>query len=273
MWFNTYFEGGDEHNSGVFEIDWEKMDGIKGSARKGIKALERLKVVWRYASTPAVEPTSDEIATTATSNVERTEHLNITPSPDLGRIITEPSPGEKVPEGEAADWRGASTDPDRSMAEKEAKKSDGFDSGRRGAGLLTMGSMVKQGAGSLGKELGLRPSDPGSAQVSRAASVKSLDQDKEDDAGHDNTRVTKEVKEQEEDDEDEEYLGVRSHVPEDDDIDQKQQTTNTRSIGAGRDQARGEREGRQDTKAGRNLELGLGKLANVISKMKGEGKQ
>lgn len=51
VWFNAYFEGGhDGADSGVFEIDWEAMDGIKGSASKGSKALDSLKVVWRYAA-------------------------------------------------------------------------------------------------------------------------------------------------------------------------------------------------------------------------------
>ena len=44
VWFNAYFEGGhDGHDSGVFEIEWDAMDGIKGSARKGTRALEKLK--------------------------------------------------------------------------------------------------------------------------------------------------------------------------------------------------------------------------------------
>ncbi|PHH76219.1 hypothetical protein CDD80_1705 [Ophiocordyceps camponoti-rufipedis] len=56
VWFNAFFEGqGPERNgapadSGVFTIDWEAMDGIKGSSRKGGRALDRLAVVWRLAS-------------------------------------------------------------------------------------------------------------------------------------------------------------------------------------------------------------------------------
>ncbi|RMD44800.1 hypothetical protein DV735_g380, partial [Chaetothyriales sp. CBS 134920] len=61
VWFNAYFEGGSDrddddghgHESGVFEIDWDAMDGIKGSRQKGIQALDRLKVVWRYAAEAA----------------------------------------------------------------------------------------------------------------------------------------------------------------------------------------------------------------------------
>jgi protein-tyrosine phosphatase len=48
VWFNAYFEGGNKHDSGVFECGWDSLDGIKESNRKGVKALERVKVVWRY---------------------------------------------------------------------------------------------------------------------------------------------------------------------------------------------------------------------------------
>lgn len=106
VWFNTFFES--QHSStsshdfvdaatektdppvnstlpdsGVFEINWEAMDGIKGSARKGTRALDRLAVVWR-----AVEDTNDE-------------HT---------KIITEPARGESVPESKPADWKNANKD-------------------------------------------------------------------------------------------------------------------------------------------------------------------
>ena len=67
-------------NSGVFEIGWDAMDGIKGSARKGTRALDRLAVVWR-----AVPESKDNLA----------------------KIITEPSVGQPVPEIQAADWKKA----------------------------------------------------------------------------------------------------------------------------------------------------------------------
>ncbi|KAL8719550.1 MAG: hypothetical protein Q9225_003449 [Loekoesia sp. 1 TL-2023] len=88
VWFNTFFEGhGPENNGsaatdGVFEISWDAMDGIKGSARKGTKALDRLAVVWR-----------------AVDGDRR--------KPELTQIITEPKEGEPVPETKAADWRSA----------------------------------------------------------------------------------------------------------------------------------------------------------------------
>ena len=103
VWFNAFFES--QHSStsqpdygtptvattdpprantmpenGVFEINWEAMDGIKGSARKGTRALDRLAVVWRAI------PESKE---------------------GLTKIITEPSVGQPVPESKAADWKNA----------------------------------------------------------------------------------------------------------------------------------------------------------------------
>ncbi|KAK0777632.1 Telomerase protein component 1 [Friedmanniomyces endolithicus] len=47
VWFNTFFEGrgpeqgGRADDSGVFEMEWEGMDGIKGSSRKGTRAFDR----------------------------------------------------------------------------------------------------------------------------------------------------------------------------------------------------------------------------------------
>ncbi|CAK7266400.1 Telomerase protein component 1 [Sporothrix epigloea] len=57
VWFNAYFEGnGPEQNgqpddSGVFTIDWDKLDGIKGSSQKGSRAAESISIVWRAAKT------------------------------------------------------------------------------------------------------------------------------------------------------------------------------------------------------------------------------
>ena len=85
VWFNAFFEcrrSPPPHNllpasEGVFEINWEDMDGIKGSARKGVRALDRLAVVWRAVPEPA--------------------------SP---RIIPEPVIGAPVPQAAPADWKG-----------------------------------------------------------------------------------------------------------------------------------------------------------------------
>ncbi len=146
VWFNAYFEGGYEgDDSGVFEIDWEAMDGIKGSARKGTKAMDKLKVVWRYAS-------KDDGGMQS-----------------LEKIIPQPAKGEPVPEPEPADWRG---EKDKDAA-AEASRSSGVTSGRPGGAVLTMGATIVAGIDSLSKDFGLRKEDPTSAEVSRANSVRS----------------------------------------------------------------------------------------------------
>lgn len=94
VWFNAFFEGrgpenhGDAAPSGVFEIEWDAMDGIRGSARKGMRCLDRLAVVWRRL------PDEDDGQAGA----------------PLQHIISEPKPGEPVPDMPAADWKGANSD-------------------------------------------------------------------------------------------------------------------------------------------------------------------
>jgi hypothetical protein len=85
VWFNTFFEGnGAEKNgtadeSGVFEINWDAMDGIKGSSRKGTQAFERIAVVWRALNAEEGRP---------------------------GVVITEPKEGEEVKQTGPTDWKG-----------------------------------------------------------------------------------------------------------------------------------------------------------------------
>lgn len=111
VWFNTFFEGnGPEHYtqitqsvatqnqrpvaktplnispdlSGVFEITWDAMDGIKGSARKGAtRAFDKCAVVWRL--TP--------------SSTHQRARANST-------VIVEPPPGEPISDTTPPDWRG-----------------------------------------------------------------------------------------------------------------------------------------------------------------------
>ena len=86
VWFNTFFEGhGPERNGeplagGVFEIEWDAMDGIKGSLRKGTRAFDKMAVVWK-----AVPET-------------RTRRTSV--------LIKEPELGEDIRQGRPADWRG-----------------------------------------------------------------------------------------------------------------------------------------------------------------------
>ncbi|CAI7672433.1 unnamed protein product [Penicillium pancosmium] len=153
VWWNAYFEGGKDNDSGVFEIEWDAMDGIKGSAKKGIRAFEKLKVVWRY-------PSPDE-------------DIKKDAAPVSGRPISEPKPGEPIHESSAADWRGEETETETGQKqenvapEKEKKKQDVKEesSGFPGSGLLAVG------AGSLHelqRQLGLRKQTDESKDVSLA---------------------------------------------------------------------------------------------------------
>ncbi|KAI5464951.1 hypothetical protein BGZ63DRAFT_379067 [Mariannaea sp. PMI_226] len=91
VWFNTFFEGqgpeqhGKPLNSGIFGIEWNAMDGIKGSSRKGTRAFDRMAVVWRTAGTSG-EEIEDQI--------------------ERGEIVVEPGEDEPVPQTTAANWQG-----------------------------------------------------------------------------------------------------------------------------------------------------------------------
>ena len=149
VWFNAFFEGGHENDSGIFETEWEAMDGIKGSAKKGIRALERIKVVWRYPGAQMDAAVS-------------------------GRPISEPKPGEPIAETHAADWRGSSEQQrggEGSAATQEneppAKEAGGGSGSTAGP---TVASMKADGKSTeeIERELGLRAQTDASKDVSLA---------------------------------------------------------------------------------------------------------
>ena len=105
VWFNAYFESQCPHNkanldqpsestndkaepcdlknpplSGVFSTNWDAMDGIKGSSRKGTRAFDRMSVVWRAASS-----STDPAPSTETE-----------PNATLPKLITQPTLGAPV---------------------------------------------------------------------------------------------------------------------------------------------------------------------------------
>lgn len=208
VWFNSWFEGGFEgYKSGLFEIEWDAMDGIKGSARKGVRAFDKLKVVWRY------------------------------PEGHEDKVIQEPKKGEPVPESKPADWKGE--DPTK---DAEDRPTGGIDDGRPGGAALTVGAFLSEGTSQLSKDLGLRPADPASADVSEASSIK------------DEPGTNKKATEQLENGVESESEGVKPHGP------QGEQYVSY--------DAKSHLEGRQDTAAGKYLEMGLERAASVVSKMK-----
>ncbi|KAE8350098.1 hypothetical protein BDV28DRAFT_151253 [Aspergillus coremiiformis] len=174
IWFNAFFEGGDKQDSGVFEAEWDTLDGIKGTTRKGVRALDRLKVVWRY-------PASSQPGT------EESAKMEMAPLP--GQTITEPKLGEPVFESHPADWRGQDLEELRAVRNQEniptrapetpedEKESKGLTSESDHpilTGLSNATSSATAAAVSsmqiLGKELGLRRQMDESKDVSLAES-------------------------------------------------------------------------------------------------------
>ncbi|KAF0323892.1 dual specificity phosphatase [Colletotrichum asianum] len=94
VWFNVFFEGngpeqdGKPDASGVFEIEWDAMDGIKGSSRKGSRGFDKIAVVWRVADSHRAKDGGDEVG------------------PAEGDVVQQPSEGSPVPQMKAADWKG-----------------------------------------------------------------------------------------------------------------------------------------------------------------------
>ncbi|KAB8257098.1 protein-tyrosine phosphatase-like protein [Aspergillus pseudonomiae] len=202
VWFNAYFEGGDKQDSGVFEAEWDTLDGIKGTSRKGVRALDRLKVVWRY---PPSEP----------------ETKNSETAPTPGQIITEPKPGEPMLESHAADWRGqdpgeqkAARDqeniPTRAPDVPEHPKESKEDANPILAGLSTATSNAAAVATTsvqmLSKELGLRRQTDESKDVSLAES-----EDNESVLGHRKQEGDEEKRQALNSAESEDFQGVQSY--------------------------------------------------------------
>ncbi|KAK3059917.1 hypothetical protein LTS18_009769, partial [Coniosporium uncinatum] len=84
VWFNIFFEGngpekdGNADESGVFEIEWDAIDGLKGSSRKGTRIFDKLVVVWRAVDRPELvnEPKEgEEIRQSRPSNWQ-TKHVS-----------------------------------------------------------------------------------------------------------------------------------------------------------------------------------------------------
>lgn len=173
VWFNPYFEGGSKHDDGVFEIEWDAMDGIKGSAKKGIRALDKLKVVWRYASEPHAKGKGTEI-------------------PAEGRPISEPKPGDPIHESDPPDWRGLSNNRENRPPSARSQKS-----------TASLSDKTKQFGHVLEKELGLRKQTDDSKDVSLAGS--------DDETRYTTDDEGRKVKLKKEEQSDDELEGLKTH--------------------------------------------------------------
>lgn len=127
VWFNAFFEGngpeqgGRADQSGVFEIDWDKLDGIKGSSQKGTRAADRIAVVWRFAGTGGDEAEEEgkkkkqEEGGEAEGEGEGEGEGKVGEGKQeaQGEVINQPSIDSPVPQMRPADWKGGSLqDPD-----------------------------------------------------------------------------------------------------------------------------------------------------------------
>lgn len=232
VWFNAYFEGGHEGTtSGVFEIEWDAMDGIKGSARKGTRALDRVKVLWRY-----VEPETEE-------------------------LIREPGRGENVKEPRPADWRGKADGDD--VADHDEKDPVGGISSRRpGGAALTVGATVAEGAELLGKNLGLRKDKPESRDLSRASSATDLQQKSKE---ADDEEKMKRAREEMDGDSEDELKGVMSRGPGGGDL----EAFESDGEGGHRPTTNAHHAEVDTGNAERNMgNLGVGKVAGMVKGMK-----
>lgn len=146
VWFNAFFEGrgpeqdGRPDESGVFEIEWDKMDGLKGSSRKGTRAADRISVVWRAVGTPDPVP-----------------------------VIHEPGEASPVPQMRPADWKGV-TDEDPEAGRRLGLRAE--DSGSECVSKAS--SIVSQEIGTE-QEAGQRVADENGGDGDSLKGVKSSD--------------------------------------------------------------------------------------------------
>jgi hypothetical protein len=65
-WFNVYFEGngpenhGKPESSGIYSIEWDAMDGLRGSSKRGVRAAEKVAVVWKIVGGDEAEQAERE---------------------------------------------------------------------------------------------------------------------------------------------------------------------------------------------------------------------
>lgn len=115
-------------DSGVFTISWDKMDGIKGSSRKGTRAFDQVAVVWRAVGADIAAGADPTAKSQKEAAIEDPEVQLDTARPPRREsvIIPEPRPGEPVASVPAADWRGSvpviQNEGETGVAEGEAKR-------------------------------------------------------------------------------------------------------------------------------------------------------
>ncbi|KAG9252723.1 protein-tyrosine phosphatase-like protein [Emericellopsis atlantica] len=124
VWFNVFFEGQRSENdnkpdtNGVFSIDWDAMDGIKGTSRKGARALDRLAVVWRVAGEDGESVVEPELGTPIAQN---------RPAPWTGEVDKERDLGLRVQSPDSKDVSEGSSVKSASAAEPGESRTKGVE--------------------------------------------------------------------------------------------------------------------------------------------------
>jgi protein-tyrosine phosphatase len=156
VWFNVFFEGnGPEQNgrgddSGVFEIEWDMLDGLKGSSRKGTRAMDRVSVVWRVAGTKDRGDGKVELKEADEGHAPKVSVLG-------------PDGKEEVPQMEAADWKGGNQEDPEAEKTLGLRKQDSDSEGVSKASSFVEDDRHDKAAEESGDDpmLGVKTSGPG----------------------------------------------------------------------------------------------------------------
>lgn len=184
---------------GVFHIDWEAMDGIKGSSRKGVRALDHLAVLWR------VVPDDAGVV--------------------KARVIREPGLGVEVPNCRAADWhqRGEETrvggngegNGKEKLGEQEGEGEKGKELGLRVDSPVARGGSGRAVVGKGREDGSVGGDESGKGLIGGGEGQRGLDGEDDDDEGR-GEGDGGEKEDEDDDDEDDDFKGVKGHGPDGD---------------------------------------------------------
>lgn len=130
VWFNTYFEGnGPEQNgkpdeSGVFTIDFDAMDGIKGSSRKGTKSFDKIQVVWKAVDVEGQPSVTVTEPSESTDNIPQAKPANWQGGTDQLSNDFEKKLGLREADSDSADVSRASSVRTDQNSDKDEVKSE-----------------------------------------------------------------------------------------------------------------------------------------------------
>ena len=92
-------------SSGVFTIPWQALDGLKGTSRKGTRALDKLAVVWR-----ALDPDEETLGAQGQGDVKKPVLIK---QPEAGEKISDTGPVDLRTNGARSEEMAIGTEEDR----------------------------------------------------------------------------------------------------------------------------------------------------------------